>query len=315
MKENMKILELCEYSAGICGTFARVKQEAELLSKNGHEVRIFSSNLTKGTDEIAKSEDKIGKVLIRRFPSTKLGGESFIYWNFEKEALELKPDVIIAHVYKNIHISNWEVPYLLALGVEKGKLEYVPNGILPEYFGAIGKKEDNKILFLGRVSPIKDIETLIKSLKFVKTYVEVDIVGPAEEKYLIKLKDMLANEKIYGKVNFLPPIYDINEKIKKIDSCKVFVLPSKREGMSVALIEALARKRIVIASDNPAAKDLIQDGKNGFLFGIGNEKALAEKIDLALSGKNDKIRVEARKSVLQFSWDKVIKNLEKILAG
>src|SRR3989339_1702444 len=376
MKENMKILELCEYSAGICGTFARVKQEAELLSKNGHEVRIFSSNLTKGTDEIAKSEDKIGKVLIRRFPSTKLGGESFIYWNFEKEALELKPDVIIAHVYRHIHtskalrvaeklgkqgrkckvflvshasftqetrsilgrmavgyydkfigpgklkkfdkiihISNWEVTYLLALGVEKGKLEYVPNGILPEYFGAIGKKEDNKILFLGRVSPIKDIETLIKSLKFVKTYVEVDIVGPAEEKYLIKLKDMLANEKIYGKVNFLPPIYDINEKIKKIDSCKVFVLPSKREGMSVALIEALARKRIVIASDNPAAKDLIQDGKNGFLFGIGNEKALAEKIDLALSGKNDKIRVEARKSVLQFSWDKVIKKLEKILAG
>src|SRR3989339_162283 len=107
----------------------------------------------------------------------------------------------------------------------------------------------------------------------------------------------------------------VNKKIKKIDSCKVFVLPSKREGMSVALIEALARKRIVIASDNPAAKDLIQDGKNGFLFGIGNEKALAEKIDLALSGKNDKIRVEARKSVLQFSWDKVIKKLEKILAG
>ena len=40
----MKILELTNYTAGGCGVWARVKNEAELLSKRGYDVRIFSSN-------------------------------------------------------------------------------------------------------------------------------------------------------------------------------------------------------------------------------------------------------------------------------
>ncbi len=78
----MKILELTNYSAGICGVWNRVKEEAARLSKKNHEVVVFSSNFTKGSDEIAKSKDKIGGVLIRRFPARKLGGESFMKWDF-----------------------------------------------------------------------------------------------------------------------------------------------------------------------------------------------------------------------------------------
>ncbi|MEK6848555.1 MAG: hypothetical protein AABX65_02900 [Nanoarchaeota archaeon] len=63
----MKILELTNYSAGICGVFQRVKQEAELLSKK-HEVMIFSSNATKGSKEIAKPEDLLNGIKIKRFP-------------------------------------------------------------------------------------------------------------------------------------------------------------------------------------------------------------------------------------------------------
>jgi glycosyltransferase involved in cell wall biosynthesis len=99
----MKILELTNYSAGSCGVFARVKKEAVWLSERKHEVRIFSSNLEKGTNEIMPKEDKIGKVRITRFPSIRLGGESFMRWNFVNEALKFKPDVIIAHSYRHYH--------------------------------------------------------------------------------------------------------------------------------------------------------------------------------------------------------------------
>ena len=91
----MKILELCNYSAGICGVWNRVKEESERLSKLGHEVKIFSSNLEKGTNKIVSEDDIIGDVLIRRFSARRLGGESFMLWNFEEEALKFKPDVII----------------------------------------------------------------------------------------------------------------------------------------------------------------------------------------------------------------------------
>jgi len=102
----MKILELCHFSKGICGVFTRVIEEASRLKKHGHNVVIFSSNITKGTNEIAKSEDEVLGVKIKRFPSRKLGGESFMKWDFEKEALKFKPDIIICHSYRHIHTTK-----------------------------------------------------------------------------------------------------------------------------------------------------------------------------------------------------------------
>lgn len=373
----MRILELCLFSAGIDGVFARVKQESELLARK-HEVVIFSSNIVKGSEKIAKRENKIGKVKIRRFPAKKLGGESFMRWNFENEALKFKPDVIIAHSYRHLHtsqalkvakklgckvflvthapfvsgnttrtsfsafavrfydflmgpriinkfdkviaITKWEMPYLLNLGLDKNKMEYIPNGIAEEFFKIKSVKrngkEDKKILFLGRISPIKDLETLIRAMKILKdNKVVLEIVGPAEEDYIERLKIMIDKLGLNDRALFHKPIFDIKEKIKKIDSARVFVLPSKREAMPQALIEAMAREKIVISSDSPGAKDLIEDGKNGFLFRVGNAKELAEKIDAAIKIKDNKMRGEARKSVERFEWGKIIKKVENLIAG
>ena len=102
----MKILEICPYSAGGCGVWQRVKQESIELAKRGHEVRVFSSYFEKGTNKIMPFGDKIGKIKIQRFPAIKLGGESFMYWNFEKEALKYAPDIIIAHNYRHLHTTR-----------------------------------------------------------------------------------------------------------------------------------------------------------------------------------------------------------------
>ena len=365
----MKILELCIYSAGIDGVFARVKQESQLLSKAGHEVKIFSSNHTKGSDKIAPAKDKLQKVEILRFPAKKLGGESFMSWNFEQEALKFKPDVIIAHSYRHNHttkaqkiakklgckvflvthapfarqersflgkiavlyydnfigrasinkfdkiiaITKWEIPYLLALGAKKDKIKYIPNGIADEFFKVKKAKEQNKILFLGRIAPIKSIETIIQALPHVKNNLVLEIVGPAEQEYLKYLKTLIKSNKLENRVIFSPAIYKTKEKIKKIDSAKIFVLPSKSEGMPQSLIEAMAREKIVIASDNLASKDLIVNEKNGHLFQIGNPKDLANKINLALEKNQNKIKKVASSSVLQFSWSNIIKKIEKLI--
>ena len=100
---KLKILELTNYSSGICGVWQRVKQESLELARKGHTVKIFSSNATKGSEEIAKLSDKIGKIQIQRFHFKKLGGESFMHWDFEKKAIEYSPDIIIAHSYRHSH--------------------------------------------------------------------------------------------------------------------------------------------------------------------------------------------------------------------
>ena len=381
----MKILEVCPYSAGICGVWTRVLEESKRLSKRCFEIKIFSSNAVKGSNEIAPSHEKLGpkgvssgvKIEILRFPFKKLGGESFMSWDFEKEALNYSPDIIIAHNYRHLHttkclkiaeklkgenkkckvflvthapferkltrtflqnlivkiydlfigrktinkfdkilaITKWEMPYLLKLGAKKEKIIYIPNGISPEFFSLKKQaKEESKILFLGRISLIKNLEVLIKAMDFVKNKkILLEIVGPPEKNYFIKLKNLIKKLGLNDKIKFSLPIYNLKEKIAKIDSCQIFVLPSKMEGMPQSLIEVMAREKIVIGSNSLAIRDLIENGENGFLFEFNDPKDLAKKIDEALSQKNLEIKKQARKSVEHFSWNKVIKKIVGVI--
>jgi glycosyltransferase involved in cell wall biosynthesis len=372
----MKLLELTTYSAGICGVWARVREESARLAERGHEVRVFSTNFTKGSDKIASPEEKIGKILIKRFPARRLGGESFSYWNFDDAALEFEPEAIIVHSYRHTHttralkiakilkrngkkcrvflvthapfergstrsfiankvvwlydmlvgrrminefdkviaISKWEVPYLMALGLKRENLEYIPNGIPDEFFEIkkLGKTE-NKMLFLGRISPIKSIETAIGAIPHLKDKnIYLEVVGPAEQDYLEQLKTLIKNNRLEKRVIFSPPIYDTKEKIKKLDSARVFILPSKSEGMPQGLIEAMARSKIIVASDILATRDLIRNGKDGRLFNVGDEKDFAKNMELALKS-SERLGAEAKKSVEIFRWSSIIEKIEKLI--
>jgi len=376
----MKILELTNYSAGICGVWQRVKQESIELEKKGHVVKIFSSNAIKDSKDIAKSEDRVGNIEIKRFSFKKLGGESFMWWfnrKAKKEAMNFLPDIIIAHAYRHLHttqalklkkelekqghkckvflvthapfieknitrtfvqklvvnfydrfigprvikkfdkviaITKWEIPYLLKIGAKREKIVYIPNGI-PEEFFKIKQRKPKKstILFLGRISPIKNLEVLIKAISSLKQ-ITLDIVGPADSNYKKKLQNLIKKLKLEKRVKFHKAVYDLKEKIRLIDTHEIFVLPSKREAMPQALIEAMALGKIVISSKTPGGKEIIQDGKNGFLFEINKENELIEKILFCTQNreKMKKIQLKARKTAEKFKWDVLINKLEAL---
>lgn len=385
----MKILELTDFSAGACGVWIRAKQEAELLSKRGHKVKVFSSNIIKGTNKITKSKEKIEDIEIQRFnaimPGKKPldflpGGESFMFWNSRKtmdEAKKFKPDVIIAHSYSHPHtlfalkagkrigakvflvthspfveggktrsiwgslargffdktfgrrtinkfdkvitITKWEEPHLEKIGLKKEKIAYIPNGIPKRFFTKKPtKKEESKILFLGRIAPIKDLETLVNAIHLMKNKkIKCELVGPTEEEYLKKLRNLVHSLKLENRVEFTGPVYDLEKKIDKIDSAKVFVLPSIREGMPQALIEVMSRGKIVVASKNPGSAEIVTNNENGFIFKIGDEKGLARILDTVFTKKSQnlsKIRKSAKETVDVFAWHKIIKRLEKVIS-
>src|SRR3989344_2795600 len=379
LRRKIKILELTNYSAGICGVWQRVMQESKELAEKGYVVRVFSSNTTKASSKLACNEEKIGNIRIKRFPFKKLGGESFMFWlskEAKKQVLEYSPDIIIAHAYSHSHtlealniaeelrkqgkqckvflvthapfkrsetrsllskisvfiydlfigknilnkfdkivaITKWEIPYLERIGVKHSKIAYIPNGIPEEFFKIKAtKKQENKILFLGRIAPIKNLEIPIKAMNLVKDKkIKLELIGPAEENYKKKLQEIIKIEGLNSRIFFSKPVYNIKEKIKKLDSAKIFVLPSKSEGMPQSLIEAMARQKIVIASNIPASHDLIHENKNGFIFETNKEQDLAKKINFALYSKNSQIAKNARKSVELFNWKNITRKLEKL---
>jgi glycosyltransferase involved in cell wall biosynthesis len=374
----MKILEICPYSSGGCGVWARVKQESIELAKKGYEVKIFSSNFEKGTDKIVSLKEMLSSVEINRFPAKKIGGESFMKFNFLNEAVNYSPDIIFVHNYRHLHttqalklrkllkgkgknckiflvthapfvegnitrtklqsffvnfydkfigpmtlnkfdkilaISEWEIPFLINCGAKKEKIIHIPNGIPIEFFKTKpASSKADKILFLGRVAPKKKIETIIRAIPLVKSKsFIIEIVGPWEEEYKKRLDNLISLLHVEKKILFSGPVYELKDKIKKIDSSKIYVLASKIEGMPQGLIEAMARGRIVISTNSLPIRDIINDKENGFLFEFNNPESLAEKINFVLNKKNSKKIREIEKNALnsskKYSEDLLIKQL------
>jgi len=204
---------------------------------------------------------------------------------------------------KILAISHWEKPALLRVGAEEARIVYSPNGIPEEFFIIpIYEGNSNRILFLGRIAPKKKIETLINAIPYIKDRkVEIVITGPQEKEYMNELRK-LPN---FKNVRFFPPVYNLKEKISLIDSCKIYVLPSRVEGMPQGLIEAMVRGKTVISTDSIAIRDLITDGDNGYLFEFNNPKSLAEKINYAISNP-----IDGSDSIKSFNWNILIKELE-----
>jgi glycosyltransferase involved in cell wall biosynthesis len=372
----MKILELTNFSAGGCGVWTRVKNESKLLAEKGHEVKVFSSNFVKGSKLKAQKTESLEKFQIQRFPAKRLGGEGFLKWEFEKEALEFKPDLIIAHSYRQLHttkalklkkiigckvflvthapfdrsstrnllskiavsvydsligpntlnvfdkiipITKWELPYLKELEVEKEKIVYIPNGIPKEFFGPSKKIETRKIIYCGRVSHIKNIEVVIRSINKIKNnLIKFEIFGPVEQNYLQYLNKLIKHYKLERKISITDKHYDSEEQKEQLDSSEIFILPSKSEGMPQTLIEAMARGKIILASDNKGARDIIEEGINGFLFKNNDSENLAITIEKIYAMKKDelrKIKSIAKKTAQNFSWEKLIPKMEALITN
>jgi len=74
---------------------------------------------------------------------------------------------------------------------------------------------------------------------------------------------------------------DYSEIPDVLCACDILVMCSEREGMARLYLETLACERVLVASDIPPAREVVEPGVNGLLFELGNVDALAESIILA----------------------------------
>lgn len=164
----------------------------------------------------------------------------------------------------------------------------IPNGIdLKAIQKARPIKEKFDILFVGRLIKEKNVEILLKHAKKYK----VGIIGDGPDRERL---EKLAPKKF----KFLGNVSNVYSYMK---SSKVFVMPSKREGFGIVVIEALAAGTPVVVLDykNSASKYLVPKEF------VTNEKNLSEKIAFAM---NNKVSFEKEK----FNWDGIAKQIEKV---
>ena len=180
----------------------------------------------------------------------------------------------VKDIVKNTFRINPSKITILRNGITFDEHQYRSIDLTSEFKGSGDKI---KIIAVGSLTYQKAMDVLIKSAadliegKFLNFIIL--IVGEGEKrKQLVKLVRELNLEK-YVKLLGLR-----NDAINLIKSCDIFVMPSRYEGLSIAMIEAMACGVPIIASDAPGLRNFIKHKQNGLLFPIEDHKILAKRI-------------------------------------
>ncbi len=169
----------------------------------------------------------------------------------------------------------------------RGKCVVIPNGIDIRKFDAVIGEEERKggvkrkrvILFVGRLVYPKGIEYLIRAMPGVLRDVpdaKLVIVGAGEER--MRLEKLVRRYRLSKEVEFRGFLH-FKELVKSYLEASVFVLPSfsRLENFGIVLLEAMACRTPVIASDIPGVRENVRDG-NGLLFRPGDVESLRDAI-------------------------------------
>jgi len=223
---------------------------------------------------------------------------------------------------KVITSNNYLKNKLVEMGVKSEKIVLIrpiPNFIehksdsqtLKNFREKITSEKNKIILFVGRLTEVKGVEYLIRSVPLIKTEnIHLLIVG--EGVLLEELKKLTKFLHIEDKVTFFGAA-NRAELSLLYDTSDVFVLPSivtsegAAEGTGLVIVEAMESGLPVIASDVGGIPETIQNEQNGLLVKEKNPSSIAKSIDRILSDIRfkDKLIENSKISVNDFNQNTI----------
>ena len=220
-----------------------------------------------------------------------------------------KEDYYNAKKYK---MRMKDLRILYGMGVDKEKFtKPVPKEICEALKAEFSIPSDEVIFtYVAEILENKNQEVLIKALKKVRQETGKGIlilVGPEHDegayKQLAKAEGVSEYIRFTGWRNDVTSFYAITD---------IYVASSLREGLGLNLVEAQFAGLPVIASKNRGHKEIIKDGKNGYLIEPDNVNGFAEKMIVLIENEElrKKICEEGRKSAEKFSMESSLKTIK-----
>jgi phosphatidyl-myo-inositol alpha-mannosyltransferase len=195
-----------------------------------------------------------------------------------------------------------------------GDAVLIPNGVRVADFRdqeSFSLEGTQRILFLGRIDePRKGLAVLLEALPIVFAELdrcEVIVAGPGDPEEFNELIDPHWRDR----VRFVGSISD-EEKRRTLRQVDLYVAPhTGGESFGIVLAEAMAAGTAVIASDLPAFERVLQSGKAGRLFPVGDSNTLGREIvELLTHPQQRQELVEAGNiRVMDFDWDRVVEDV------
>lgn len=211
--------------------------------------------------------------------------------------------------------SEFQRQSFLSKGVEEEKLIKVPYGVDVKKFKPSPKNDDVfRVISVGATTLRKGVHYLLEAwsqLDLKQSELLLRGGVPENIRWLIEKYRRKCDFKI---VSYIKEISNFYHK------GSVFVLPSIEDGWGLVVGEAMASGLPVIISDNTGAKDIVDNGKEGFVIPVRDVQTLKEKIEYLYHNPEERKRMgkAARQRAMEFTWDKygekIVKAYQNLLS-
>jgi glycosyltransferase involved in cell wall biosynthesis len=191
----------------------------------------------------------------------------------------------------------------------------IPNGIdvagPDPAAGPPEMREDDLVLFLGRVHWKKGLDRLVRALPHVRT-ARLVVAGNDEENYTLELKRLAADCGVSDRIAF-PGVVMGQDKEGLLRRASLLVLPSYNENFGNVVLEAMAAGCPVLVTPEVGAADVVLEAGAGRVAG-GEPESLGRAIGDMLSDRECLSRMgwsgrEAART--SFSWESIARRMEQ----
>ena len=211
-------------------------------------------------------------------------------------------------------------------GVDVGHFYPIPSDEAKTYIGI--KPEDRMILFVGRIEPLKGVDTLLQAmaclqLKEAQRPVHLAIIGgdptASPEQMTVEMARLQKLCEVLGldqSVVFLGK-RDQDKLPYYYSAAEVLVMPSHYESFGMVALEAMACGTPVIASEVGGLAYLVRDGETGFTIPAEEPDALCEKLTWLLNDSelHQKMSRQAAEYAQDYAWEKIAKQIVNVYEG
>lgn len=212
-------------------------------------------------------------------------------YNLATKKMKAKENMLIHGVGIELEKDNSN----FKIEIKKKELSILPNKFV--------------ILSVGELNKNKNHQFVIKVLKKIKTKEYVYLIvgeGPLKN----NLKKLVLKNKLESNIKFLGYRYDVCDLYKISD---LFIMPSKREGLPVAMLEAMSNSLRIVGTNIRGNKDILEEYEQGILV---------DKLDIDLFYNVLKSEIDEFKSkkviinpelIKKYALNQILFELEKII--
>jgi L-malate glycosyltransferase len=190
------------------------------------------------------------------------GSRSFRFLKAPDPIVEKKLLRAVAHIDLIITMGRAARRFFQAHGV-RNHIEVVPGGIDPEQLEPANRPKIYDLILVGRLHPVKRIDLFLRTVRQLAERnpgISAVVVGGGELEH--SLKALAIELGIANRVTFAGQQSDVGTWLQQ---SKVFVLTSKSEGLSLAMMEAMTAGLPCVVPNVGELSELVEHGKTGFL--------------------------------------------------